>query len=313
MRANYRRITLILWLVAGLAATATAQTGRVSGIVRDDSGDALKGATVTAENDSIGSAASITATTDDKGRFTIIGLRGGTWRFVAHAPGHSPAVGEMNVRFGAPNPGIALTLRRNGPALDAPLGRVSARDLQASLAAADALFNQQKWDESIAAYQAVMSRAPALSVINLQVAAAYRAKGDHDAAIAAYEALLAVDPTSERARVGIAAVNMDRGNTAAAESALNAALAAGKPGRDALFTLAELKQTQGDAAAAAQFFEKAAAADPSWGRPLYNLGLLALQRGETQTAASFMERVIAVDPLSPESAQAKAALAQLAR
>ncbi len=62
-------------LVFGIAATAAAQPGRVGGIVRDENGDPVKGATITAENENIGS--SFTATTDDKGRFTLIGLRGG--------------------------------------------------------------------------------------------------------------------------------------------------------------------------------------------------------------------------------------------
>ncbi len=311
MRANCRRIALALCLAAGMAANAAAQTGRVSGIVRDDSGAPLKGATVTAENESIGSAAAITATTDERGRFTIIGLRGGPWRFVALAPGHSPGLSELNVRFGSPNPAVTFTLRRNGPPLDAPLGRVSARDLQSLLAAADTLFSQQRWDDAIAAYRGIMGRTPALAVINLQIAAASRAKGDLDGALAAYNALLAAEPSSEKARVGIAEVHIERGDIAAAESVLSAAGDAA--GRDVLFALGEVQRSRGDAAAAAQYYEKAAAADRSWGKPLYSLGVLAMERGEPQAAAAFMERVVAVDPLSSESAQAKAALDRLAR
>ena len=52
--------------VCGVAA---AQNGRVSGIVREEGGQPLKGATVTADNPSIGQ--SFTSTTDDKGRFYI--------------------------------------------------------------------------------------------------------------------------------------------------------------------------------------------------------------------------------------------------
>ena len=39
-----------------------------------------------------------------------------------------------------------------------------------------------------------MAKAPALSVINLQIAAAYRNKKEYDNAIAAYNDLLKVDP-----------------------------------------------------------------------------------------------------------------------
>ena len=59
--------------VVALAASAAAQTGRVGGIVKDEAGNPIKGATVTAENPGA-SPSSFTATTDDKGRFSIIGL-----------------------------------------------------------------------------------------------------------------------------------------------------------------------------------------------------------------------------------------------
>ena len=54
-------------LVAALPYTAAAQVGRVGGVVKDEGGQPLKGATITAENADIGQ--SFTATTDDKGRF----------------------------------------------------------------------------------------------------------------------------------------------------------------------------------------------------------------------------------------------------
>src|SRR5258708_22622055 len=95
-------VSIVLWaalLVAGLASQATAQVGRVGGIVKDEGGQPLKGATITADNQNIGQ--SFTATTDDKGRFSIIGLRAGQWRFFAQAPGFSAEAGGMPDRMRA--------------------------------------------------------------------------------------------------------------------------------------------------------------------------------------------------------------------
>jgi Flp pilus assembly protein TadD len=304
------RAALAALFLTASAAGAAAQVGRVSGIVRDDGGQAVKGATVTAENPNLG-ATSYTATTDDKGRFTIIGLRAGQWRFVAYAPGHAGDVAEMPVRFGSPNPAITFTLRKNGPTAAAPLGNITAKDLQAQLAAADALFNQEKWDEAVAAYRAIMTRTPALSVINLQIAAAYRNKKDYDAALAAYNALLAVDPHNEKAQVGIAAVNLERGDAAAAEQTLARAAESEAPGRDVLFNLGEVKLARGETAEASAWFRKASAADPSWGKPLYKLGMIARDAGDRESAIRLLNETMAVDPISPEAALAKTALAQL--
>ena len=50
---------------AAFAAQASAQVGRVSGVVKGEDGQPLKGATITAENPNIGQT--FTSTTDDKG------------------------------------------------------------------------------------------------------------------------------------------------------------------------------------------------------------------------------------------------------
>jgi Flp pilus assembly protein TadD len=305
------RMTLAGLGVVVLAASAAAQPGRVGGIVRDEKGEPVKGATITAENENIGS--SFTATTDDKGRFTIIGLRSGTWRFIAQAPGFAAEGGEMAVRTGNPNPPIAFTLKHTGPAWTGAMAGISAKDLQADLSAADVLFNQQKWDEAISAYRAIMSKTPALSVVNLQIAAAYRKKKDFDNAIAAYNALLSIDPKSDKAVVGIGETNLERGDAKAAEDSLMKAASSPSAGREVFYSLAELKNATKEPEEASKWYEKASASDPSWGKPLYKLGLLALNRGDKQNAAKMFDRAIAVDPVSPEAALAKAALDSLNR
>lgn len=310
MRLYWLRAALATLFLAACAGSATAQAGRVGGVVRDDSGRPIKGAMVIAENPNTGPA-TLTATTDDRGRFTIIGLRAGPWRFIAQAPDHAAALGEMVVRFGTPNPPMTFTLRKNGPTADAPFGNISAKDLQAQLASADALFNQQKWDEAIAAYRTIMARTPALGVINLQIAAAYRSKKDYDAAIAAYNALLSLDPENEKAQVGIGMTNLERGDRRAAEETLLKAAESAAAGRELFYNLAEVKLAAGEADQAAVWYQKAAAADPAWGKPLYKLGVIARQKGDTERAATLMSEVIAVDPISPEAALAKAALDQL--
>src|SRR5436853_7215521 len=109
--------------VAALAGSALAQTGRVGGIVKDEAGQPIKGATVTAENPGA-SPSSFTATTDDKGRFSIIGLRTGAWTFTAQAPGFGPESGKLNVQtIGSPNPPLTFTLKKGGAAAPpGPLG-----------------------------------------------------------------------------------------------------------------------------------------------------------------------------------------------
>src|SRR4029453_5879602 len=75
----FRSLLVVVLAPLFFAATtslATAQVARASGIVKDASGLPIKGATIRAENPDA-SLSTITAATDDKGRFAIIGFCGG--------------------------------------------------------------------------------------------------------------------------------------------------------------------------------------------------------------------------------------------
>ena len=75
LHKDLRRLAIAALFTAGVADQAAAQAVRVSGLVKDDKGDAIKGATVIAENPAFGN--SFSATTDTKGRFSMMGLRPG--------------------------------------------------------------------------------------------------------------------------------------------------------------------------------------------------------------------------------------------
>jgi len=299
--------------VAALAGSALAQTGRVGGIVKDEAGQPIKGATITAENPNA-SPSSFTATTDDKGRFSIIGLKTGQWNFTAQAPGFAPEMGKLPVAtIGAPNPPLTFTLKKGGAsaAPGSALGGMAAKDLQADLAAADLLYNSQKWDESIAAYRAIMAKAPSLSVINLQIAAAYRNKKEYDNAITAYSDLLKSDPKNDKAIVGIGMTNLEKGDLKAAEDTLTRAAEGGSPTREVFYNLGEVKFAKGQADDAAKWYQKAVDIDANWGKPLLKLAFVALNKGDNPAALKLAEKVVVVDPMSPEAAQAKALIEQL--
>ncbi len=305
-------LLLAALLVAALAGTAAAQTGRVGGVVKDEAGNPIKGATVTAENPAA-SPSSFTATTDDKGRFSIIGLKSGQWSFAAQAPGFGPEAGKLNVStIGAPNPPLQFTMKKGGAAgPSSALGSAAAKDLQADLQAADLLYNSGKYDESIAAYRQIMAKAPALSVINLQIAAAYRNKKEYDNAIAAYNDLLKVDPNSDKAIVGIGMTNLEKGDLKAAEDTLTKAAQGPKPTREVFYNLGEVKFAKGQTDEAAVWYQKAVDLDPTWGKPIFKLALVQLNKRDKDATIKMLEKVISADPTSQEAAQAKTVIEQL--
>jgi len=306
MRVGFLAPVLLIFF----AGTVAAQSGRVTGTVKDDRGDPIRGATVIAENPDA-SPRSFTASTDEGGRFAMIGLRSGLWSFRAGAPGHSTDGGEINVRT-MPNvtPPLNFTLQK----LIVPpsaLGSMSPKDLQAALASADALYNSQRWDAAITAYRGILDRSPSLSVIHLQIAAAYRNQKDYDGAIDAYNALLRVDPTNDKAKVGIAMTSLEKGDLEMAERTLETAAQTPGATREVFYDLGEVKLARSRADEAVKAYERAAQVDPTWGKPPFALGRIALDRGDAAAARKYFETVMAVDPVSTEAAQATAMLRKI--
>ena len=108
------RLVVGVLLTIFLSTAAFAQSARATGTVKDTNGRPIKGATVRAVNRDA-SPSQITSTTDDKGRWAMIGLRTGTWTVHVEAPGFTPVEATAPVRVAATPPmGFALA-RDPGP------------------------------------------------------------------------------------------------------------------------------------------------------------------------------------------------------
>ena len=300
-------------LVAALvmAAPAAAQTGRIGGTVRDQQNQPLKGATVTAENPNA-SPSSFTATTDDKGRYSIIGLRTGPWKITASAPGFAPSSGSVPVRtIGAPMPPVDFVLAPGATGPAGALAGVNTKELQAELQKAMDLANGGQHDAAIAAYNAILAKTPALTMINGQIAVVQRLKKDYDGAIASYQKVIAADPNNDRAKIDIGMTYLEKGDFANAEKSLLEVSTSVNANREVFYNLGEVKFAKGETDEAVKYYQRAVDMDANWGKPLFKIGLARLQKADTAGAIEIMNKVIAVDPNSAEAAQAKALIEQL--
>jgi len=307
----FSRSLLAALLLTAWAGSSSAQTGRVGGTVKDEAGEPIRGAIVTAEFLDI-NIASVAATTDDKGRFSMVGLQFGEWAFKALAPGFKGQATNMNVRTGGVNRPLAFALEKTFVPPSA-LGTLEPKDLQAALAAADGFYNNQRWDEAIAAYRTILAQAPSLSVINLQIAAAYRNKKEFNSAIGAYTELLKADPSNDKAKVGIAMANLEKGDLDTAEQTLETAAQAPGAAREVFNDLGDVKLAKSKTDEAVKAYQRAAQADPTWGKPSFALGGIAMNKGDRDAARKYFQAVLDVDPLSPEAVLATTMLQQLDR
>jgi tetratricopeptide (TPR) repeat protein len=301
-------------LVAALivsAVPAVAQTGRIGGQIKDQNGQPLKGATVTAENPAA-SPSSFTATTDDKGRYSIIGLKTGGWKVTASAPGFAPSSGNVPVRsLGQPMPPVDFVLAPGAGGAAGALAGVNTKELQGELQKAIDMANAGQHDAAIAAYEAIIVKAPALTMIHGQIAQVKRLKKDYDGAIASYQKVLAGDPNNDKVKIEIGMTYLEKNDFANAEKTLGEMATSVNANREVFYNLGEVKFAKGETDEAVKYYQRAVDMDANWAKPLFKLGLARLQKADTPGAIEYMNKVIAAEPNSGEAAQAKGLIEQL--
>ena len=206
--------TLVALAMVCAASAAGAQTARASGTVRDTEGKNIQGATIRAINpDAIPSQ--VVSTSDDKGRWAMIGLRTGTYEFVVEAPGFIPVKASANVRVAGTAP-LAFALARD----PGPIPGALASNIQAQLTAAHMMRDQGRLDQAITAYNDIRAKNPKLTSINVVIGDTYRRKAEQEAApaqrrsflvlaIESYTAALSGDADNPRVRAALESARVE--------------------------------------------------------------------------------------------------------
>jgi len=206
----HRAIAAVLALLV-LPVPALAQTARALGTVKDVTGKPIKGAVVRALN-ADAYPGDLSSATDDKGRFAMLGLRTGTWRFVVDAPGFLRLDVNAPVRV-ANAPPMQFTLARD----PGPVPNALEQNVQQRLKEAATLRDAGQLDQALTVYQDIYAKNPRLTSVNLVLADVYQRKAAQAAdvtarqsllnrAIDAYNEVLKSDASNESARAGVARV-----------------------------------------------------------------------------------------------------------
>ena len=309
----FRRL-FVAALLVGIAAPALAQSRRMSGQVVDEDGNPLAGVNIRAEKPDANPPVRET-TTDDDGRFSLIGFASGQWMVTATLEGYNEDFGTVNVTQSS-TPPVDFELVQVRHALVQALGEeamegLDPNEIEAELEAADAAFNSEDWDGAIAGYTSLVEKLPQLTNIYTQIGQAYRAKGSYDEALRAFEMHLADDPDNEGIKADIARTKLAMGDFEAAGAELAAAASGLDASKEDLYNLGELEFAKGAVDTAAEWYEKAAMVDPNWEKPVFKLALVALNKGDMEGAKAHFQKVVELAPNSEEGQQASATLAAL--
>jgi len=203
-----RILATALAIVGCAAVPAAAQSARAIGTVRDTEGTPVRGATIRALNPEA-YPAEITSTSDNKGRWAMVGLRTGNWRFVVDAPGFFRSEGTAMVRVAASAP-IQFTLAKD----PGPIPGALTPNVMQQINQATALRDKGYHDMALTAFEDIRAKNPRLTSLNMVIGDIYRQKATQDTtaavrkenlerAAAAFAEALKADDTNDRARAAL--------------------------------------------------------------------------------------------------------------
>jgi tetratricopeptide (TPR) repeat protein len=326
------RSLLVTGAVLALPAAALAQldAAQVRGTVFDAQGQPLAGVEVemTYKGESRTKIVK-TATTDKKGGFVRVGMKGGTWSLVFRKDGYKPAGIDTNLSIGglseiqpvtlqvaAPDPAAQAAAAATAAAKEAAAAQAAnsskAKELGEAYGQALVLLQGGKNAEAEAAFKTLVAELPNLAEAHYNLGYLALQRNAPAEAEAAFRRTIELQPSSAEARIALARLLVTQGKGDEALALLKEKAAENAENGRYQYALGATAFDLGKNADAEPAFEKAAALDPSNAESLFFLGSIALGSNDVPGAIKQLQKFVAVAPeSSPNLATAKTLLATL--
>ncbi|REJ73885.1 MAG: tetratricopeptide repeat protein [Acidobacteria bacterium] len=319
------RATLVFCLLALTGAALAAQDwsgrGRIQGVVLDDKGEPVADAKVTLTFRDENGSGPEPLTTNDKGRWSYLGLSSGPWNVVIEAPGFliSEGVAPVNeYQRGKPLETILKPI--SAAAADA---KKMSSDQQAAMAEAAAKAQAQQalldaGNQALAAEDQATARAKfeqlvaeseaggtprTLGLIGLARVAYAEEKVDD--AIAQLEKALANQPGNVPALKLISSILVDEGRQAEADVYIAQLPAGEKIDPNALLNQGIEKFNANDIAAALEIFDQVVTDYPNMAEVYYYRGLSNMNAGNNAEALADFRKLLELDPDNENAGEAQ--------
>jgi Flp pilus assembly protein TadD len=317
--AQVMRIVVVT-AVASVAALAAqpvyAQGGMARGIVRDDGGQPVEGATVVIEP--VGSSGRrYEIKTNRSGEYFQIGLTSGGYTVSATKDTVKAQPLSITVRMGqTATADFVLPLNATAAAAAAK-GR--SAELKRLFDEGVAATTAGRHDEAIAKFNEGLAISPDCFDCYNRIAYVHIQRKQYAEAETAYKKSVEVRPDNPMAYSGLATVYTNMGKTDLAEQASakaiellgTSAAAAGGGGAEAMYNQGVIFLNQGKSAEAKDAFQRAIQADANHAEAHYQLGMVLVGQGDMAGALTELQTYLKLAPTGPNAAMAKGAVTEL--
>jgi tetratricopeptide (TPR) repeat protein len=308
-------MTLLLLIAASLAASEDWRgSNRLTGLVVDkNTGAPVKGATVKLRIQK-GGKGGPDVTTDNGGRWAVLGLAAGAWNIDIDAPGYVTVQGTVSFTEGERLPPrkvemepaiIAAATAPEAAAIEEVKigGQVVSKDIAEAVEAGNNALAAKNFKQAVASYEKASSALPAFMPIRFALARAYYGAGDLKKAVATMGDVYTADPADARNAMLYANMLLEDGQLEKGKAIVDK-LPAGAADATALTNIGIVLMNKKQPAVARDYFTKVIESNPKDADGYYYRGLATIQAGKAKDAKADLQKVI---ELAPDSDQAKEA------
>jgi tetratricopeptide (TPR) repeat protein len=297
-----KRITF-LWLALMVLAAQTfvygqgyKGQGRVKGLVTDQEGNPIEGVTVKLYCER--GASGFELTTDAKGEWRAMYIRGGPWDINFEKVGYMPKKISVSLREFDKNHDIEVQIQKIE-------GLVVTDELKEELQKGNDLFNQGKYEEAISAYQAIVEKFPETYILYRNIGNCYFQMEKYDLAEEHYLKVLEKDPGDTESLLGVGNTYANRGQNEKALEWYNKIEFDKISDPLVLYNIGSNFYTQGQYLEALKYYRKAVELKSDFLDAIYQLGLVNLTLGHNEDAINVSQEYLKYDADSGRADQVR--------
>jgi len=295
-----KKAGLSVFLIFSLVGAALAQgykgQGRFSGVVTDGQGNPLEGVKV--KLFCVRGQSGFETETDKEGEWKANYVRGGPWDIDFDKPGYVPKKISVQINEFAKNRPIEIKLEKME-------GLAIADTIKEELVKGNALFDEGKYEEAIAAYQNIITANPEAYIVYKNIGNCYFQMQNYAEAEAAYRKILEKDPQNAEAMLLIGNCYANRGETEKAMEWYNQIEFEKITDPMVLFNIGSTFYKQSKLDMALKYYERSVEIQPDFLDAIYHLGLVHLAMNNSSDALLAFETYLRYDAESERAGQVK--------
>jgi Tfp pilus assembly protein PilF len=249
-------------------------------------------------------------TTNKKGKFNYLGLKGGSWILRVEAEGFEPWEELVEIY----SQGMPETINVNLiPLPEEVLEAQAMAKLSAEYDRANDLMSAGDYEGARAVYRTVLEGVDAdqQPPILVSIASTYMNEGRYDEAVEVLDQSLAIDPSHVDSLQNKCAIVASQGRIEEAEVLLAQIPPDASVHPTTLINIGMAHYNEGEITDAKPLLDRAIEHYPDTAAAYYYRGLVNLSLGDGPAAKADFERFVELDPASPQAAEAKEYLSYL--